>query len=63
MNDTLLERIRKIPGVEAVYTGKDDLDSDLYLSFNGVENNELERLRKNWHSPPYSFHEDYKQRK
>ena len=56
-NRLILEQLEQIPGVEAVYTRKNGVDQigDFYISYEGVEECELERLRKNWDVSPYSY--------
>ncbi|MCI9487377.1 MAG: ABC transporter permease [Lachnospiraceae bacterium] len=57
MDGAILEQLAQIPGVEAVYTRKNGVSGleNFYISYEGVEECELERLRKQWHLPPYSY--------
>lgn len=53
----ILEQLELIPGVEAVYTRKNGVNQigDFYISYEGVEECGLEKLRKNWDLSPYSY--------
>ncbi|MCI8465564.1 MAG: ABC transporter permease [Lachnospiraceae bacterium] len=57
MSNTILEQLMSIPGVEGVWTRKNGVGSleAFYISYEGVENCELERLRKQRNQPPYAY--------
>lgn len=57
IDNSLLEQFAEIPGVEAVYTRKNGVNDygNFYISYEGIEDCELERMRKNWDSSPYAY--------
>ena len=66
MNDVFLEQIRKVPGVEEVYTWKNTTDfweDPLSVRWNGIEESTFEKKRKNWTADPYicGVNVDYKE--
>ncbi|MCI8504831.1 MAG: hypothetical protein HFI67_01415 [Lachnospiraceae bacterium] len=66
VDNTLLEQFLRIPGVEAVYTKKNNLyqPGDFYISYGGVEECELEQMRKNWDISSYYnvYNQPYKKK-
>ena len=60
LNNTVLEQFSRIPGVGGVYTRKNGVRHvwDFYISYEGVEDCELEQLRRNWEISPYSYAHD-----
>ena len=60
------DRIRKVPGVEEVYTWKKTTDfweDPLSVRWNGIEESTFEKKRKNWTADPYicGVNVDYKE--